>query len=1012
MNTHVVIPFIASVAYLGLIALLVANRPWGARQKLFVAFVTVAFFYSFFDLFARSGYFMDQKRLLAQIVICMGIWTVVQFHYFIRPYFSRKPVRVPLAYLYLVACVVMAVMGVLPRETVLTESGLTVYYGYPLLVVAVAIFVSLGVRDFICLVRRHKLVGDAVERNQVDYLIAGIVLFSIFMLLIFAPGFGAYPVAHIGNLLVACVLGYAVVAHRLLDIGVFLRRGLVYVLLYGGGIAVILSLLELAHLLFNVDFDFRTAVAMLSIGVPVVLFLTHVVREALQRKVEEAFIGNRIEARRQLDDVVDRIYDVPTLEQFGRQLVSLLARSVNAKTMYLLLPDERSGDFVALFSHPPVPASQESAPLTLKQSSPVLAWLKREIQLLSARYLDILPEFQGLWMQEREDVRAAGVAIFLPVANHGEIVAVLAVGVRVGGRPYSVEELELMRVVTNRVAASMEKQFLYEQLQRQERELTLLNRLATVVTSSLDMQDTFSEFSRELRGVVPLDYAAVALVDGDKVKLEAVFGDVGAIEMARMSHSVQGTATEWVIEHRKSIYQPDLQAAATYWPDVHYAREGIRSLVHSPLIVRDQVVGTLLVASCQPQCYREEDVKLLEQVASQIAAPLENLRLYARAEQRSRIDELTGLFNRRHFEERLREEVSRHARHDEVFTVLMADLDAFKAYNDMYGHPSGDVLLKVVADLVAHAIRESDQAFRYGGDEIAIILPGTSPEDAFMVAERVRLLVAKEMESRHSGVSCSIGLATYPADGVMAGELIATADTALYYAKNTGGNRTYVSSKIFADVESGVEPKNNHRGSGLSAVYALAAAVDAKDHYTYGHSRKVNIFAVVLAEALGLPSDEVSRISTSALLHDIGKIGVPDHILNKKGELDAQEWESIMSHPRLGANIVGNVHDLSPCVGSILYHHEKWDGSGYPEGLRGKSIPIGARILAIADAFAAMASARPYREALADEVALERLKAAAGTQFDPELVDVFVREVEQGLPRKDRVSHVPPYENV
>jgi len=170
----------------------------------------------------------------------------------------------------------------------------------------------------------------------------------------------------------------------------------------------------------------------------------------------------------------------------------------------------------------------------------------------------------------------------------------------------------------------------------------------------------------------------------------------------------------------------------------------------------------------------------------------------------------------------------------------------------------------------------------------------------------------------------------------------------------------------------------------------------------------VNTYAVVLAESIGLPPDEVSRISTSALLHDIGKIGVPDSILNKKGELDEQEWEAIKSHPRLGANIVGNVPDLSPCVGSILYHHERWDGTGYPEGLRGKSIPLGARILAIADAFAAMASARPYRAALLDEEALERLKQGAGNQFDPDLVQSFVEEVEAGLPQKDKVSRVPP----
>jgi len=170
----------------------------------------------------------------------------------------------------------------------------------------------------------------------------------------------------------------------------------------------------------------------------------------------------------------------------------------------------------------------------------------------------------------------------------------------------------------------------------------------------------------------------------------------------------------------------------------------------------------------------------------------------------------------------------------------------------------------------------------------------------------------------------------------------------------------------------------------------------------------VNTYAVALAESLGLPSDEVSRISTSALLHDIGKIGIPDRILNKTGALDADEWEAIKSHPKLGANIVGNVPDLAPCVGNILYHHERWDGTGYPEGLRGKSIPLGARILAVADSFAAMASARPYRDALSDGEALHLLQEGAGTQFDAELVTVFVEEVEAGLPRKDNVSRVPP----
>jgi diguanylate cyclase (GGDEF)-like protein len=934
MNTHVVIPFIASVAYLALLGLLLANRTWESRQKLFAAFVAIAFAYSFSDFFARSDFLMDQKELLAKIVICAAIWMVVQFHYFIRPYFSRTPMRVPIAYLFVIATVTLSVVGIIPRVTIVSEQGVTVYYGVPLLVIAVLIFLSLGVRDAIALLRCHRRAADAVDRNQTAYLIAAIGLFSFFMLLSFVPGAGSYPVAHIGNLLVACVLSYAVVAHYLLDIGVFMRRALVMVVLYGAGIALALLVLELSHLLFEVRFDMRTALAMVVIGVPVVLFLNHVVREALQVKIEEAFVGNRFQARRQLSEFTERIYDVPTLGQFGRQLVSLLARSTDSRGVQLLLPSAEGGDFSARFTYPPVAEADERRLLMLKRDSPVVSWLKREAQMLPVRYLSIMPEFHALWKQERDDIHMTQVELFLPVVNRGELVAVLAASAKSGGKPYSVEELELMRIVTGRVAASMEKQYLLEQLQKQEKELSLLNRLATVVTSSLELRDIFNGFARELQKVVPLDFAAVALVDDDRIRLHAVFGQVVATDLAAMSHSLQGTATEWVVKHRSSICQSDIQSATSFWPDSHYVREGIRALVHCPLVVRDQVIGTLMVASREPQVYDAEQVKLLEQVARQIATPVENATLYSRAEQRSRIDELTALFNRRHFEERLKEEVSRHSRHDGVFTLLMIDLDSFKAYNDMYGHPSGDALLKVVGQLVGHAIRESDQAFRYGGDEFSVILPRTTPEDAFMVAERVRMRIAKEMEARQSGVTCSIGLASYPTDGVMSGELVTTADTALYYAKNTGGNRTYVSAKIFSEDESAVNGNGNHRGSGLSAVYALAAAVDAKDHYTYGHSRKVNTYAVVLAEALGLPSDEVSRISTAALLHDIGKIGIPDSILNKKGELDAEEWEAIKTHPRLGANIVGNVHDLAPCVGSILYHHEKWDGTGYPEGLR------------------------------------------------------------------------------
>jgi diguanylate cyclase (GGDEF)-like protein/putative nucleotidyltransferase with HDIG domain len=423
------------------------------------------------------------------------------------------------------------------------------------------------------------------------------------------------------------------------------------------------------------------------------------------------------------------------------------------------------------------------------------------------------------------------------------------------------------------------------------------------------------------------------------------------------------------------------------------------------LIVADHNIGSLILASRKPNAYSRRQIQLLEKVALQIAAPIENAQLYAQVEQKSRIDGLTGLFNRRHFEERLNEEVSRHSRYGNVFSIFMVDLDNFKTYNDTYGHPAGDILLGQIGKITKNSIRNVDIAFRYGGDEFVVILPQTARDDAYVVAERVRGQIAGEMGKKAIAVTCSIGLASYPTDGVVADELVDATDNALYHAKRTGGNRIFLASKILSEPLDdggilGIDTKRN----GLSTVYALVSAVEARDPYTYGHSKKVNTYAVALAEAIGLSPDEVSKVSTAALLHDIGKIGIPDEVLNKKGKLNGENWEAIKAHPKLGANIVSSIPNLVPCASSILHHHERWDGSGYPEGLKNEEIPLGARILAIADSFEAMTSARPYRPAWSLEEVVKELRQGAGTQFDPKLAEVFIGIIEAGLPGRAQMG--------
>jgi diguanylate cyclase (GGDEF)-like protein/putative nucleotidyltransferase with HDIG domain len=759
----------------------------------------------------------------------------------------------------------------------------------------------------------------------------------------------------------------------------------------------VLLIFWLAHLLFGFEPDFATLGLAIGLGIPVIVFLVHKGRGFLQTKVEEAFTGARYSYRRQLSDFIKKIHNVPTLEQFGSQFISLLAQSVNCRRACLFLPETGSEGFSARFIYPPV-EDNPMGKLKLRQDSPIVTWLKREKTILPERNVAIFPEFQSMWQEEREEFRLARVEIFVPLMNRGELVAVLAISERRDDKLYTVEDIDLLESIASQVAASMEKEYFHEQLREQDKEITLVNHLTTIITSSVSIQEIFEGFARELKEVMDVDWATIALIDGNELYFSALSSTIGSAWQWGERIPLKGTGTEWVCRERKSLCETDLVRYHRFWTEEYHLKQGIRSIVYLPLSIKDEGIGSLILASRKPDAYSPKQIRLLEQLALQIATPIENAQLYARAEQRSRIDELTGLFNRRHFEERLKEEIARHSRYGDVFSVLLLDLDNFKTYNDIYGHPSGDILLNQIGKIIKSSVRSADQPFRYGGDEFAVILPQTTINDAYVVAERVREQIARGMEERKIAVTCSIGLASYPSDGVISGELVTVADTALYYAKRTGGNRVYLSSKILAEpvAEAGIYARRN----GLSAVYALVSTVETRDPYTYGHSRKVNSYAVALAEAIGLSPDDVSKVSTAALLHDIGKIGIPDRVLNKKGKLSREDWEAIKSHPRLGANIVGNVPNLVPCVSSILYHHERWDGAGYPEGLKGEEIPIEARVLAIADSFEAMTSPRVYRPALSLEEVIKELQKGAGTQFDPKLVEVFIGIIKAGLREK------------
>jgi diguanylate cyclase (GGDEF)-like protein/putative nucleotidyltransferase with HDIG domain len=332
-------------------------------------------------------------------------------------------------------------------------------------------------------------------------------------------------------------------------------------------------------------------------------------------------------------------------------------------------------------------------------------------------------------------------------------------------------------------------------------------------------------------------------------------------------------------------------------------------------------------------------------------------------------------------------EIRRAQRYQSTFSVLIADIDNFKLFNDTYGHPIGDEIIKRVAGILVHRTRSSDFVCRFGGDEFMLILPEAYRADAKTVADHLRVALASLPYIAPDGtripLRMSFGASSFPEDGQDAAALIAVADANLYESKRWGGDTVTVRPEPISGET--VDSRS------FSTLDSLVSAVDNKDHYTRRHSAQVAEHTALVARALGLSIQQQEALRVSALLHDVGKIGVPDRILRKPGALTAKELEYMRQHPLIGSMmILQHMPESLEVKEAVASHHERWDGTGYPSQLRGSDIPVLGRILAVADAYSAMTTDRPYHAALPAHEALNKLREGAGTQFDPDLVRVFV----------------------
>lgn len=371
-----------------------------------------------------------------------------------------------------------------------------------------------------------------------------------------------------------------------------------------------------------------------------------------------------------------------------------------------------------------------------------------------------------------------------------------------------------------------------------------------------------------------------------------------------------------------------------------------------------------------------------------------------KAEQKASVDGLTDIYNHRYFQERLSAEIERANRYDRTLSVMMLDIDHFKVFNDTWGHQEGDKLLKWFASICSQCVRNIDILARYGGEEFVVVLPETSPNEAVAVAERIRENTERQSLvafGKNRGVTVSVGVAGFPQHARTRHALILCADAALYSSKQRGRNccRIYDESCNKTYHTSSDQVTAFLCSEDSTAIEALAAAVDARESHTKGHSTSVARMSVSLAENLGMSAEEIDNLRSAALLHDLGKIGTPEEVLGKQTPLNTKEWKQIENHAGLGSQILKRVQQMGSIIPGVKHHHERFDGKGYPCGLSGKNIPLLARIIAITDAYDAMTCARPYREAMSSEDAIEEIKRCAGTQFDPELVDAFVQIIQE-----------------
>ncbi len=508
---------------------------------------------------------------------------------------------------------------------------------------------------------------------------------------------------------------------------------------------------------------------------------------------------------------------------------------------------------------------------------------------------------------------------------------------------------------------------------RNEQLQQVLYNISKAANSPISLKQLYRSIHKELGTVIDTTNFYIALVDEKEDKIFFPYHiDEKDDNFPILNFSTSNTITAYVIKTGKSLLNNNSQYE-------EMATQGILNVMGSttpqnvwlgvPLKVEDRVIGAMAVQSyTNPNIYHEEDIKIMEFVSSQVAAAIERKQTEEKIKYLSFHDSLTGLYNRAYFEEELeRYNFPRYY----PLSIVMLDVNGLKVINDTFGHSEGDQLLKHLSQVLTSVSRQGDILARIGGDEFAILLPSTSIEEAHNFCERIKQACQQDkIEPIYLRLNISLGHTTQEGEYKDTATLLKEVDKKMYQDKLFNGKSR---EKHFLE--------------------AFRIILAERDPHTSDHARRLQELALSLGKRVGLTEYQLGNLKLLALLHDMGKIGIPDSILFKTHILTPLEWEKMREHSRIGYRMAKNIPDFAPIAQEILYHHEYWDGTGYPEGLKGEKIPLLSRIISIVDTYDVMQSRRPYKGPLSKAEALKEIKRCAGTQFDPQLVEIFLKIV-------------------